>query len=84
MEDTIREFVLDAIQKKYPLDPKIDVDSFNFVSNGYVDSLGLVQFVIGIEDEFGIEFTDEDLENPDFKIVGKLVEMIGKKVAELA
>ena len=80
--DEIKAFVLEAVQKKYPLDPRTDIDSFNYVANGFVDSLGLVQFVIEIEDEFGIEFSDEDLENPDFKIIGKLTEMIEKKVAE--
>lgn len=84
MENKIQEFVLDAIQKKYPLAADTDIASFNYVSNGYIDSLGLVQFVIELEDEFGIEFTDEDLENPDFKVVGKLVAMIEKKVEEKA
>ena len=80
MREQIEEFVLETIQKKYPIGPDVDRETLNYVENGYIDSLGLVQFVMEIELEFGIEFSDEELEDPDFKIVGKLVDMIRRKV----
>ena len=78
--DSIKEFILDYIQREYTLPCDIDVMELNYVESGYVDSLGLIQFIATIEDEFNICFTDEDLANPDIKIVGRLIKIIFKKM----
>ena len=78
--DNIRDFILDYIQREYTLPDGIDVMELNYVESGYVDSLGLIQFIATIEDEFNISFTDDDLANPDIKVVGKLIEIIYKKM----
>ena len=51
-----------------------------YVEEGYIDSLGLIQFIAVIEDEFGITFTDEDLGSEDIKVVGKMAELIASKM----
>lgn len=78
--ENVKEFVTEYIQREYTVSDDIDIMSLNYVESGYIDSLGLIQFIATIEDEFGIEFEEEDLENPDIKVVGKLIEMIQKKV----
>ena len=78
--DNIKEFILDYIQKEYALPDGVDVMEFNYVDSGYVDSLGLIQFIATIEDEFNISFTDEDLADPGIKVIGKLVEIISEKM----
>ena len=60
----------------------MDIMNLNYVEEGYVDSMGLIQFIAIVEDEFGIAFTDEDLANPDIKVVGRLIEMVERKVRE--
>ena len=77
--DNVKEFILDYIQREYTLPDDIDVMELNYVESGYVDSLGLIQFIATIEDEFNISFTDEDLANPEIKVVGKLIEIIFEK-----
>lgn len=77
--DEIKAFVLDYIQREYSLPTDIDVMKFNYIDSGYVDSMGLIQFIATLEDEFGISFSDEDLENPDIQVIGKLIEMIYQK-----
>ena len=76
----IKEFILDYIQREYTLPNDINVMELNYVESGYVDSLGLIQFIATIEDEFNISFSDEELSDPDIKIVGKLIETIFKKI----
>ncbi|MBH1942484.1 acyl carrier protein [Mobilitalea sibirica] len=76
----VQDVILKLLQKKYTIDQNIDIESLNYVENGYVDSLGIIQFVVELEEEFGIEFTDKELSDPDFKIVGKLVKLIESKV----
>ena len=54
--------------------------SFNYVENGYIDSIGLLGFMADIEDQFGITFSDEELNSKEFQVIGSLVEMIYEKI----
>ena len=79
MNNKVKEFVLEYLQREYTIECD-DIMSLNYMETGYVDSIGLVSFIATIEDEFGIEFSDEDMENPDFKVVGTLIELISQKL----
>ena len=81
MQD-VKSFVLDYIQREYTVPAEVDILALNYIESGYVDSLGLIQFIATIEDEFEIAFSDEELEDEDIKIVGKLISMIEKKIAD--
>ena len=76
----VRPFVLEALQREYSFKQGVDVDSVNYIQEGYMDSLGLVQFIAELEGEFGIEFTEEELRSPSFCIVGTLIAMVEDKV----
>ena len=77
--DNVKDFVLDYIQREYSLPDDIEVMEFNYIDSGYVDSIGLIQFIATLEDEFNISFSDKDMESEDIKIIGKLIDMIHKK-----
>ena len=77
--DTVKDFVLDYIQREYSLPNDVDVLEFNYIDSGYVDSMGLIQFIATLEDEFNISFDDDDMESEDIKVIGKLIGMIHKK-----
>lgn len=78
--ENIKEFIVDYIQREYTVPEDADIMNLNYVEEGYVDSMGLIQFIAIVEDEFGIVFTDEDLANPDIKVVGKLIELVAGKM----
>lgn len=78
----IKEFVTEYIQREYTVPEDVDIMTLNYIEAGYIDSMGFIQFVSTIEDEFDIEFEVEDIENPDMKIVGKLIDFISAKVTE--
>lgn len=78
--ENIKDFICEYIQREYTIPADIDIMSLNYVESGYVDSLGFIQFIATVEDEFGIEFTEDELENSDIKIVGKLVDLITNKM----
>lgn len=80
MKSKIEEFVVEYIQREYTFPKGTDIMSLNYVESGYVDSLGLIQFIATLEDEFGIEFTDEDMESPDLRVIGKLIVIIQNKM----
>ena len=80
--EEIREAILEFVEREYKLPDDIDLDSYDYVENGYVDSMGLVQFVAILEDQFDIEFTKEELLSSEFKTVGGLEKMISSKLAK--
>ena len=77
--EEIKEVIVDYIQREYTLPADTDVMELNYIESGYIDSLGFVQFVALIEEEFDIVFSDEELDSPDMKVVGKLVALIDRK-----
>jgi len=80
MSEIIKNFVIHAIEKKGKLPKKCDIDSFNYIDSGYVDSMRLIKFMLIIEAEFDIELTESDMETPEFKTIGGLVGIIKNKV----
>ena len=80
--EEVKQFILDYLQREYDLPADVDILSFNYVKEGYIDSLGLLHFIALIEDEFGIAFTDEELGSDDVKIVGRMIALIEKKASE--
>ena len=79
MQD-VKEFVTDYIQREYTVPEDKDIMTLNYIEEGYIDSMGYIQFISTIEDEFGIEFEVEDIGNPDMRIVGKLIDFIYEKL----
>lgn len=78
--DEIRTKILEFVEREYKLPDGIDLDTYDFVENGYVDSMGLVQFVAILEDDFDIEFTKDELLSDEFKTVGGLEKIIREKI----
>jgi len=78
----IRQFVLDRLQEEYSLPGDIDLDTFNYIEAGYIDSMGIIRFTVEIEDAFGITFSDEEITSPSFQTIGTLIDMIGRKVEQ--
>lgn len=78
----IKEFIVEYIQREYTVPEDADIMNLNYVEEGYVDSMGLIQFIAIVEEEFGIFFTDDELSDPNIKVVGKLIEMVERKVQE--
>ena len=78
--EAIQEFVLQLIEKDFLLPEGIDIESFSYIDKGYVDSIGVIKFVLDIESKFEIEISDSDLESTDFRTVGGIVSIINQKV----
>jgi acyl carrier protein len=78
----IKEYILEQLQKNYTIDQNEDIDHLNYIEAGYVSSLGLIQFVVDLEEKYGIRFTDEEISSEDFQIVGNLAALIERKIAE--
>lgn len=78
----VRDIVLRELQKKIEIDDIENVDKINYIEDGYIDSLGIVQFIVALEEAFDIEFTNEEVDSDAFRVVGSLIEMIEKKIGK--
>lgn len=78
----IRKVILDYAEREYKLPADADLDTFDLFDNGYIDSMGMVQFTAILEDEFDIEFTGEELLSNEFRTVSGLESIIRRKVNE--
>ena len=78
--ESVKDFIIEYIQREYTIPDDIDIINLNFVEEGYVDSMGLVQFIFTLEDEFGVSFSEDELQNPDIKVVGKLIAIVEAKM----
>lgn len=76
----IKEFIVKYISKKGKLPQNINLDEFNYIDTGYVDSMGLLKFVVELEQEFDIQICDDDIMLPEFKTIGGLANMIELKM----
>jgi acyl carrier protein len=52
----------------------------NFEEDLEVDSLGVVELLMALEDEFGVKIPDEDAEN--IHTVGQAIDLVQAKLAE--
>ncbi len=80
--DTIQQFVIKQITKKSRLQQTDDVESLDYMESGYVDSMGLITFIVEIEAEYDIRIDDEDIEKDGFRTVGGLITIIEDKLKE--
>lgn len=76
----VKEFVTEYIQREYTVPEDVDIMTLNYIESGYIDSMAFIQFISTIEDEYDIEFEVEDIENPELRIVGKLIDFINNKL----
>ena len=78
----VKEFVVEYLEREYDLPKDIDFDTFNYIESGYVDSMGFIQFIAMLEDEFEIEFTEDELAEKKYQLAGEMIELVEKKISE--
>ncbi|MEM6627768.1 MAG: acyl carrier protein [Pseudomonadota bacterium] len=75
MTDAVAEKVHDLLVAKGPL-PEGDTSAFNYVDSGHIDSLGVMQLVVALEEAFDVELSDEAILSDAFRTVGGLISAV--------
>ncbi len=76
----VRPFILHYVQKKAKLPQGADLARFDYIDAGYVDSMGMIKFVMAIESEFQIVVEDEELGSSAFRTIDGIVGLIESKI----
>ena len=71
-KETLFTKIKDNLVKTLNLDPELITLDTNIVEDLNTDSISLMEFTLALEDEFGIEISDEDAEH--ILTLGQVVE----------
>lgn len=78
---TPKEFILAELSRKGRLPSDVDLDALDYRKTGYIDSIGLIKFILNLEREFDIEFSEDEVGSESFRVVGSLVALIEAKLS---
>ena len=84
MNRSIEDFIVAHIAERRGMDPAQIAPDADLFEHGYIDSLGVFNMIMTLEDEFGIRFTEQDLINPAVNTVKGLTALIASKSARRA
>ena len=74
----IEDYVMSAFERLRLLDGVEDVHALDYVASG-IDSLEIVTLITDLEEEFGFQFTADDLQDPTLRTVGGLIELAERR-----
>ncbi len=81
-DQEIKKFVIDYIEKKGKLPKNTDIEDLNYIDSGYIDSIGIIKFIVEIEQRFNVQISDEDIMSEKFKTVKGLADIIKRNTCK--
>jgi acyl carrier protein len=64
------------------VDDAVQLDGSTPLLSGLVDSIGLMELVSYLEDEFGVTLENQDVDAANFRTVGDIARLIGRRMRE--
>ena len=65
-------------QKGKGVDGRDELLEANFFERKYLDSLGVVEMITGLEDDFGVRIESEHMQDPRFCTIRGLAQIVGE------
>lgn len=81
--EAARDFILEHVDEQLAangLTPSDVPPSFDLLLEGVIDSFGVVELVLMLEERFGVQFDFDELEADDLTRIGPLAEYVERKV----
>lgn len=79
-----KDFVINYFKNKGlpEFDKQADLLECEYLEQGIIDSLGIVELITTIENEFSIVFSFQDMESSEFTTIGGLIAIIKRLLKE--
>ena len=80
--EEIRAFILDRLQSQLDakgLSPSSVPDGFDLLTEGVIDSMGIVELIVALEQQFDTRLDFEELDPESLTIVGPLCRYVEEK-----
>ena len=81
IKETLRQFIVENFMFGQQDADFADEDSF--LEKGIIDSTGVLELVMFLEEKFGIKVEEEDLIPDNLDSLSKVADFVGKKVRQL-
>ena len=80
-EQNTREFVLSHLSREQAIPGETEEEQLatDYLRAGLLDSLGLIELIGELEAQLETELTQDDFEDPRFKTVGGLIEIVEER-----
>ncbi len=84
MSEVVREWLTDWFVSRAKIGKQVRESLLNvdYFEAGWLTSMEVVEFVTDIEQRFGIQFSDRDLQDPRFVTIAGLTELILQRSTE--
>ena len=79
----IKQYIVSSLGKIRTLDREAlkDIDNFDFINSGHLDSMEILKFNMLIENKFKIKITPNQVTSKNYKIINGLINIIFKKLS---
>ena len=81
MTKKIYDEIVSLLEKRGPLQGNSDqeIRDYKYLDAGHVDSLNIMQFILEIEESFGISLSAEDTQSDEFRTIGGIITLVERK-----
>jgi len=81
MTNEIYDVIVSLLEKRGPLQGNSDqeIRDYRYLDAGHVDSLNIMQFILEIEESFGISLLAEDTQSDEFRTIGGIITLVERK-----
>ena len=82
MSNNIYSAIIALLERRGPIPGGSDQEKRNYcyLDAGHVDSINMIQFILQIEERFGISLTPEDTMSDQFRTVNGLIQIVEDKL----
>ena len=82
MTNEIYDVIVSLLEKRGPLQGNSDqeIRDYRYLDAGHVDSLNIIQFILEIEESFGISLSAEDTQSDEFRTIGGVITLVERKL----
>jgi acyl carrier protein len=76
IEQQVRQFIVENMKSELAVNLTAD---YRLIDNGVLDSMAMFEVIAFIEESYGIQIEDEDLEADNFETTRSIADLVARK-----